>query len=656
MVPIGSVSAEELLLRHDEGTALDQTERKQLNDLICEYADLFQPGGPATPMAEHRIDTGDHPPVSSPPYRLPKAKREILKREVDRMLREDIIEECESPWGAPTVMVPKKDGTYRICVDYRELNRITVADRYPMPRIDDLLHSTQKAAAITSLDLKWGYHQVPVREVDRDKTAWITPFGVYRFKRMPFGLRNSGATFQRLIDQLRKLLPLLLLLLYLDDILLLSRLFQDHLRELRALFDMLRKFQLRLNRVKCPFCCTEVRYLGHIISEEGIRPDPEKVSVIMDMPPPNTLKKLTSFLQTCSWFRRFIPNFSKVAEPLSRLTKKTVAWTWESEQEAAFKELKRPLTTEPILQQADENRPFILRTDASAVSLGACLLQGEKGEEHPVEYASRLLTSAERNYSTTEREALAVVWAVGKFRCYIEGCRTVVASDHQPLRWLMSLKTPTGRLARWALLLQPFDLDIQYVPGRANVVADMLSRIPEDDQTAGQGEPEPDADVCAIALDLPRRSAAETREEQLKDPELRLIIEAFEQDSAQEHFMRYTNRGYVMSGGVLYRYAGPNRRSAVGGAQPRADDHLERIPRHAHCRTLRRRADHQPHCGTLLLVGYGKTGGGVRAELRRVPAVQGRKLKALWTGADTSDAAAFRGTLHRPVWSPRHQP
>ena len=187
--------------------------------------------------------------------------------------------------------------------------------------------------------------------------------------------------------------------------------------------------------------------------------------------------------------------------------------------------------------------------------MGACLLQGEKGEEHPVVYASRLLTPAERNYSTTEREALAVVWAVNKFRGYIEGARTRIASDHQPLRWLMSLRTPTGRLARWALLLQPFNLDIQYVPGKSNVIADMLSRIqPEDDRSEDSGQTDQFIDVCSCSIDLPHRSAAETRSEQLKDPELRSIIEAFEGNTAEEQFMRYTRRGYIMSGGVLYRF------------------------------------------------------------------------------------------------------
>ncbi|CAH2093704.1 unnamed protein product [Euphydryas editha] len=410
------------LLRDDEGRYLSESERMRLADVLCEYADIFEEVGEPTPFAEHRIDTGDHPPIAVPPYRLTPAKKEIMRAELDQMLAADVIEECESAWSAPCVLVPKSNGTYRFCVDYRKLNVVTKTDSYPMPRIDELLQFTNKGCVMTSLDLRNGYWQVMT--LDRDKTAFVTPFGTYRFKRMPFGLKNAPATFQRLIDRFRAGASLqdVTILAYLDDLLVISDSFDKHLLDLRAVFDRLRVFKLRANRDKRSFTREQVKYLGHVISQEGISPDDDKVRAVLDMKEPNNLQQLRTFLQTCSWFRKFIPDFARVSEPLTRLTRKSQTWIWGSDQAGAFKSLKELLTTAPILIQPDYSKPFILRTDASNFALGACLLQGESPpDERPIEYASRLLTPAERNYSTTEREALAVVWAVERFRGYIDG-------------------------------------------------------------------------------------------------------------------------------------------------------------------------------------------------------------------------------------------
>ncbi|GFV71435.1 retrovirus-related Pol polyprotein from transposon 17.6 [Trichonephila clavipes] len=281
--------------------------------------------------------------------------------------------------------------------------------------MDDLLHQAKLTPFMSTLDLRAGYHQVKVHVEDQDKTAFVCPFGTYRFLRMPYA-----------------------------------------------------------NREKCHFASSRVKYLGFWITQKGIEVDPEKVASILDIPPPKNVKELQSFLQTCSWFRRYIQDFAKISRPLSYLTKKKVKWQWGVDQQNAFQTLKNSLTTPPVLKQADGTKPYIIRTDASNYALGAVLLQGEGSDEHPIEYASRLLTPAERNYSTTEREALAVVWALKKFRGYIEGTEITVASDHQPLKWLLNLKSPTGRLAKWALEIQSFNLKVQYIPGKANVVANMF--------------------------------------------------------------------------------------------------------------------------------------------------------------------------------------
>lgn len=535
-------------LRENEGVMLSSEERVRLDQVLDEHREIFEKKMGTTPYAEHRIETGDHAPIAMPPYQMTVTKKEILKKEIDQLLDEDAIEECESPWAAPVVLVPKKDGTMRLCVDYRRLNSITKTDTYPLPRMDDLLYATKRTSYMSTLDLKSGYHQVSVREQDRDKTAFISPLGTYRYKVMPFGLRNAPATFQRLIDRFRNGLQGITLLGYLDDLIVISSGFEEHLEDLVRIFKRLKQFNLHVNRSKCTFACEEVKYLGHTITSHGIQVDDEKVVAITKRPPPRNVKEVQSFLQTASWYRRFIPKFSEISRPLSELTKKSSAWKWTEAQQASYENLKQALITTPVLKQNDPSKPYILRTDASKYALGAVLLQGAGAEEHPIEYASRMMTSAEMNYTATEREALAVVWSLNKFRGYLDCSSVIVTTDHQPLKWLLSLKSPTGRLARWALLIQSFNLTIEYLPGKRNVVADALSRPPcphEDKSTC---------EVCMVTIDLPTRSTKETREQQLNDTELEKIIKCF--DNKEDDSIKFwTDRGYLTEQGVLYRYA-----------------------------------------------------------------------------------------------------
>lgn len=545
----GVSCASTTVLRDDEGTHLSPDEREALSSVLSRHERVFRAGGGPCPFTEHRIETGEHPPISVPPYRLNPSKKQKMKEEIDKMLQDDIIEECESAWCSPALLVPKPNGDIRFCVDYRRLNAITKSDSYPMPCIDELLQSTKRDCYMTTLDLRSSYWQVIVREADRDKTAFVCPLGTFRFKRMPFGLRNAPATFQRLIDRLRSCSALqeVTLLCYLDDLLIISEGYQRHLQDLEAVFERLAEFNLHLNREKCFFARESVKYLGHVITQEGVSTDPGKVSAVLEMKEPGNLKHLRTFLQTCSWFRKFIPNFSKVAEPLTRLTRKNQVWIWGSEQYQAFNELKRLLTTAPILVQADFSRPFILRTDASNYALGAVLLQGDGNQERPIEYASRLLNSAERNYSTTEREALAVVWAVERFRPYLDSHPVIIGSDHQPLRWLLSLKSPTGRLVRWALKLQAFDIQFQYTPGKANVVADTLSRPICSDESRE------DCGVCSVICDLPSKSPSQIRKEQISDPDVEKVIKELE-GTDETAAQRWVDRGYLMDQGVVYRF------------------------------------------------------------------------------------------------------
>lgn len=534
-------------LRENEGTNLSSDEKDQVIKLLTAHEGIFVPGGAPTSHAEHHILLQDpnSVPIAMPPYRMSSEKQNILKSELKKMLCEDVIEECESPWAAPVVLIPKPDKSFRVCIDYRKLNACTVSDKYPMPQIDDLLHLAKETLYMSTIDLKSGYWQVPVAEVDRDKTAFVTPFGLFRFKRMPFGLKNAPATFQRLINRFKTGLPGLTILCYLDDIIVLSKSFGQHLSDLQQVFQHLASYNLIANREKCSFFKNEVKFLGHVITSSGIKVNPDKVNVIVDMPEPKNVRHLKGFLQTCSWYRKFVPKFSDISRPLSELTRKSAKWIWSDIHSNAFNKLKQLLTTAPILKQVEENKPFILRTDASNYALGAVLLQTEDSEERPIEYASRLLTSAERNYNTTEREALAVVWALQKYRGYIDGAEVEVCTDHQALKWLMSLRVPSGRLARWVLLIQSFNVKISYTPGKSNVIADMLSRpICSDISSCG---------VCSIEIDLPSKGSKMIRDSQLEDPEILKIINCFETPNHTD-INNWVDRGYMVEGGVLYRF------------------------------------------------------------------------------------------------------
>lgn len=541
-------ASKECTMRPEEGPALNLKEREAFSELLRDNADIFElGGGPPTKYATHRIRTVDCEPKAVPPYPLNGPKKEFLRKEVDKLLKEGVIEECESPWSSPVVLVPKPNGSYRMCLDFRSLNSVTIADSYPLPRIDDLLQSAKSTAYMSTIDLQSGFWQVPLAEEDKDKTCFITPFGTYRFNRMPFGLRNAPMTFSRLMHRFRSGLGERAVFAYLDDILILSETFQEHFDDISAVFSRLREFNLRARREKCFFIRNSVKYLGHVISTSGIAPDPAKVEAISKMLYPKGTKHVASFVATCSWYRKFISGFSDIARPLTNLLKKGAKFRFGVEEKQAFETLKIKLTSAPLLIQANYDQPFVIRTDASAYALGAVLLQGQGQQEQPIEYASRLLTSAEKNYSAVEREALAVVWALEKFRCYVEGAEVTVASDCQALQWLLSLKSPTGRLARWALRIQGLNIKIIYTPGKNNVIADTLSRPFCDHDT------DDSCGVCLVSVEMPQITSADFRTQQLADVEIRKIIEALENVDGLDT-KSWLERGFIMSNGVLYHF------------------------------------------------------------------------------------------------------
>ncbi|XP_038063012.1 uncharacterized protein LOC119733697 [Patiria miniata] len=474
-----------------------------LNDFPNVMSD--QPG--RTDIAQHYIDIGDAPPQRSPPYRLSPDRRQALHEEIDSLLQSGKITPSKSPWASPVLMVPKKNGQFRFCVDYRKLNRVTKLDAYPMPTIDTILDSLHGAKIFSSLDLRSGYWQMGMAPEDAEKTAFICEEGLFHFTVLPFGVVNGPASFQRLMSEVLGDLIGRTCYVYLDDIVCYSHDVDQHLADLREVLAKLRSAGLTVNFEKCNFACSEMSYLGHVVSEDGLRPNPDKVAAIRDYPVPQTRKQLERFLGMVGWYQKFIPHLSDTADPLYQLRRKDVPWTWSPACQNAFDSLRHALTTQPILGFSDPDLPFSIHTDASNVGLGAILLQSQENGPRTIAFASRALSSAERNYSATEKECLAVVWALEKWRPYLEGRHCRVVTDHQALCWLFRRSHQKGRLARWVLRLQDFTFDVVYRPGPLNVVPDALSRVPSC-RWSGTSEPPTTSDT---APDTPSANAYVSR-------------------------------------------------------------------------------------------------------------------------------------------------
>ena len=457
---------------------LGETEKSRLLSLLEEFTDIFsnQPG--RTALAEHRIILKADKPIRQQAYRIPHAYRERVKEELREMEETGIIRKSNSEWASPLVVVPKKDGSLRLCVDFRKLNSVSEFDAYPMPRVDDVLDRLGSAQYISSIDMTKGYWQIPMAEESKDKTAFITPFGLYEFNVMPFGLHGAPATFQRLMDKLlaeqRDASDA-----YIDDITVASNSFTEHLMDLRNVFQSVREAGLTIKPRKANLAMYSVGVLGHHAGRGIIKPDAAKIATVQNYPKPVTKKELRAFLGLTGYYRKFISDFSGRTALLSDMLKKSfpehLRWTEDTEQ--AFQSLKQALCKEPVLQAPDFRKKFILQTDASRIGIGAVLSQvGDDGLEHPVAYASRKLQAAERNYATIEQECLAIKWGVEKFAVYLLGKEFEIQTDHAPLKWLQEHQH-NARVARWALELQPFQFYIKHRAGNKHCNADSLSRF-----------------------------------------------------------------------------------------------------------------------------------------------------------------------------------
>ena len=461
----------------NEGLGDKQT--GQMKNLLEEFSDILTDLPGKTDLIEQTIKLTTSDPVRSKPFPVPVAVRQVIKQEVDTLLRMGVIEESSSAYASPVVLVRKKDGTNRFCIDFRKLNAITVLDSEPIPNMDDIMSNLSKAKFLSKIDLSKGYYQIPIAKADREKTAFATPDGLFQFKVLPFGMVNAPAVFSRMMRRL--LYGLDNVVNYIDDILIFSDSWESHIDSLKKVLLRLRDRGLTARPSKCEIGFMSLEFLGHVVGEGTMKPVPGKVDKILKTSTPQSKKEIRSFLGLVGYYRRFIPNFSAIAAPLSDLTKggKPNRLVWGEAQERAFCTLKRRLATAPILRLPDPSKTFILRTDASNIGIGAVLIQQDGEHQFPICFASRKLLPRERNYATIERECLALVWAIQKFHLYLYGKTFILETDHQPLSHIAKAKLNNSRVMRWALSLQPYRYKVRAIKGKDNQAADFLSRCPQ---------------------------------------------------------------------------------------------------------------------------------------------------------------------------------
>ena len=511
---------------------------QRFNNLVQDFTDIFAHADEdlgRTPLTKHTIRLkGSITPIKQHYRRVPFFQRPVMQQLIRKMLADNIIEPSSGPWASPVVLVTKKDGSARFCVDFRKLNAVTQKDAQQLPRIDETLEYLSGSCCFSSLDLASGYWQVPMDEADKPKTAFTTPFGLYQFNVMPFGLCNAPATFQRLMTRVLAGLHWSVALVYLDDIIVFSPTIEEHFDRLEKVFQALRQAKLKVKPRKCHFFQSNIKYLGHIVSKKGISTDPEKTSVIVNWPTPAKVKDVRQFLGITSYYRKFIKSYAQISKPLIRLTETKSKWLWSRDCEAAFNSLKQSLINPPILSYPQFHLSFVLDVDASNDGLGGVLSQEDPAipGERVVAYASRVLTKQERKYCTTRKELLALVWGIQHFKPYLYGRSFVARTDHGSLSWLKSFKELEGQLARWLQVLEQFDFQVVHRPGEKHANADALSRGPCHQCGCDHVCTLSDKGISWLA-EWPSKFLAQ---EQRKDPDLKQVIDWCSDNTMPEQF------------------------------------------------------------------------------------------------------------------------
>ena len=512
--------------------------RNQLIGILRKYRKAVAVKGDTlgkTSLIKHKIELlpGTRPRYI-PAYRMPHSRKAVVQELVEVMEEQGVISPSSSPYNSPLILVPKRDGGFRPYIDFRRLNEITIPDRYPMPVLSEVLSNLGGMRVFSTLDMLSGFWQIKLEEESKPLTAFSTQNGHFHFNCMPFGLRNSPITFVRLMNMLFPDMCNGSLLTYIDDLIVFSKTVEDHLNVLESVLDRLAKNGLKLKLSKCQFLKRQLDFLGHVVSDQGISVQEAKIVKIKEFSTPKTEKSLKRFLGMCGYYRPYIKHFASITEPLTRLLSKSTDFLWGKEQDEAFNVLKEKLMTAPILTYPDFSKPFIIACDASDCGIGSVLLQ--KGERRllPIAYASKTLSSTERRYSVTEREALAVVWSLKKFRDYCLGYPVTIYTDHMPVCDLFRNRQLHGKLARWFLQVQEFEPNIRYIPGSKSTLADWLSRMDED--TSNDFDTANTFVIQEVELDLEL-----FRTEQIKERIWGRVIEDVNKGKSADEFVLINN-------------------------------------------------------------------------------------------------------------------
>lgn len=464
---------------------LNSEEKKSIQNICAKYSDIFYIEGDklgTTNILQQSITVKPNTqPIYTKPYRLAESLKPEIRKQIQKLIEDDIIEPTNSEWNSPILLVPKKSDDsnrkrWRLVIDYRKINQVIENDKFPLPNITEILDSLTGAIYFTHLDLQQSYYQTVLDEPSRKVTAFTTNSGQFQMKRLPMGLKISPSAFSRVMSIALSGLTYEKCFVYMDDIIIFGRSLESHNKNLIDIFERLRKVNLKINPSKCDFLKKELLYLGHIISAEGVLPDPEKIKIIQNYPKPKNTDEVHRFVAFCNYYRKFVPSFAEITLPLNKLCRKNATFIWTEECEKSFEILKQALASPPILQYPDfsENNEFVLQTDASGTAIGSVLCNKDL---RPVAYASRPLNKAELNYPVIQKELLAIVWSVKYFRPYLFGKSFTIMTDHKPLIYLFGMKDPSNRLVKFRIELEEYDYKIVYIKGKDNAVADALSRV-----------------------------------------------------------------------------------------------------------------------------------------------------------------------------------
>jgi len=459
---------------------LSPEQRMRLLAVLDDFAECFTETPGHCTLVAHEIRVADNfQPKATRAYRVPEVLKEEIERQVAQLLELDFIQPSRSPMSSGVVCVVKPDKSIRLACDYRYLNAHTIGDAFPMQHLSDVMYRVGRARWITICDARSGYWQLDVEKSHRWLTAFATHHGLWEWKRMPFGLKCAGNTFVRNVQEILR--PIRQFSdSYVDDLAVFSDEFEEHLFHLRKFLSEIRASALTLNLKKCRFAQQEVVYVGHLIGGGRHCPDPDKIKAVAEMQRPVTKRQLKQRLGLLSYYRDYVPNYAAIAKPLTALTGKREpsVLNWGEREQQAFETLRQKVCEAPVLATPNPGRPFRLHTDASAVSVGCHLSQcDDAGQEHPIAFASQKLTPTQCAWATIEREAYAVIWALGRFRDIVFGSHITIFVDHNPLKYLTERASKSAKLTRWALALQEYDITFEYTKGTTNVVADCLSRL-----------------------------------------------------------------------------------------------------------------------------------------------------------------------------------